>query len=154
MGPATNDDPDRRIVELVTSSISSGTFATQLVLQVAADPTLSATPGASDLAGNIDQLLRGTGTNRHLAHADSARNGFVTVELDGVEMVTTYHAIDEANIFVDLTKSADLASKFTTTRFKVEAGKPEGDASTALPAKGNSQTTWRPAVKAARTWAA
>jgi len=123
--PGTNDDPSKHIVEFVGSAISSGTYATLLVLQVAADPTLSATPGASDLAGNIDQLLRGTGTNRHLAHADSARNGFVTVELDGVEMLTTYHAIDEANIFVDLTKSADLASKFTTTRFKVETGKPD-----------------------------
>ena len=121
--PATNDDPDRRIVELVTSSISSGTFATQLVLQVAADPTLSATPGASDLAGNIDQLLRGTGTNRHLAHADSAVNGFVTVEVDGAELLATYHATPEANTFEDLTTSPDLASKFTTTRFKVEVGK-------------------------------
>lgn len=121
--PGTNDDPDRRIVELVGSSISSGTFATQLVLQVAADPTLSATPGASDLAGNIDQLLRGTGTNRHLAHADSAVNGFVTVEVDGAELLATYHATPEANTFEDLTTSPNLASKFTTTRFKVEVGK-------------------------------
>ena len=123
--PGTNDDPGKRIVELVTSGLSSGTFATQLVLQVAADPTLSATPGASDLAGNIDQLLRGTGTNRHLGHADSASNGFVTVELDGAELVATYHSTPEANTFVDLTTSADLASKFTTQRFKVETGKPD-----------------------------
>jgi len=123
--PGINDDPNRRIVELVGSSISSGTFATQLVLQVAADPTLSATPGASDLAGNIDQLLRGTGTNRHLAHADSAVNGFVTVEVDGAELLATYHATPEANTFKDLTGSPDLASKFTTTRFKVEVGKPD-----------------------------
>jgi len=123
--PGTNDDPSKHIVELVGSGISSGTFATMLVLQVAADPILSATPGASDLAGNIDQLFRGTGTNRHLAHADSTRNGFVTVELDGAELVATYHATEEANTFVDLTTSADLASKFTTERFKVEVGKPD-----------------------------
>ena len=121
--PGTNDDPDKRIVELVASGISSGTFATQLVLQVAADPTLSATPGAADLAGNIDQLFRGTGTNRHLAHADSVRNGFVSVEIDGTELVASFHAIEEANIFMDLTASADLASKFEITRFKVEVGK-------------------------------
>lgn len=121
--PGTDADPSRHIVELVSSSISSGTYASILVSQVAADPTLSMTPGASELAGNIDQLLRGTGTNRHLAHADSARNGFVTVEVDGVELVATYHAIEEANTFMDLTASADLASKFSTTRFKVEAGK-------------------------------
>lgn len=123
--PGTNDDPARRIVELVGSSLSSGTYASILVSQVAADPTLSATPGASDLAGNIDQLLRGTGTNRHLGHADSATNGLVTVELDGAELVATYHVIAEANTFIDLTTSADLASKFTTERFKVEVGKPD-----------------------------
>lgn len=123
--PGTHADPSKHIVEFVTSGISSGSFATLLVLQVAADPTLSATPGAADLAGNIDQLFRGTGTNRHLAHADSSRNGFATVELDGAEMVTTYHVIEEADVLVDFTASADLAGKFTTVRFKVEAGKPD-----------------------------
>lgn len=123
--PGLNVDPSKRIVELVGSSVSSGTYASLLVSQVAADPTLSATPGASDLAGNIDELLRGTGTNPHLAHADSARNGIVTVELDGAELVATFHATEEANTFMDFTTSADLASKFTTTRFKVEAGKPD-----------------------------
>ncbi len=123
--PGTNADPSKHIVEFVTSGISSGSFATLLVLQVAADPTLSATPGAADLAGNIDQLFRGTGTNRHLAHADSSRNGFATVELDGAEMVTTYHVIEEADVLVDFAASADLASKFTTVRFKVEAGRPD-----------------------------
>jgi alkaline phosphatase D len=125
--PGTNDDPTRRIVELVTSGMSSGTFRTQLVLQVAADPVLSMTPGASDLAESIDDLFGIPGVNSHLAYADSKRNGFMTVELDGKEIVATYHAMEEADIFIDheALPAADLAAKFSTTRFKVEAGKRE-----------------------------
>ncbi len=123
--PGTNDDPAQHIVELVTSGMSSGTFRTQLVLQVAADPVLSMTDGASMLAESIDSLLRDTGTNRHLGYADSSHNGFVTIELDGKEVVATYHAIAEDETFIDheALPAAELAEKFTTVRFKVEAGK-------------------------------
>lgn len=123
--PGTNDDPKQHITELVGSSLSSGTFRTQLVLQVAADPILSVTPGASDLASAIDDLFLDTGTNRHLAHADSGRNGFMIVELDGKEIISTFHAMAEMDVFEDLAElpAADLAAKFTAVRFKVEAGK-------------------------------
>ncbi len=123
--PGTNDDPKQHITELVTSGMSSGTFRTQLVLQVAADPILSVTPGASDLASAIDDLFLDTGTNRHLAYADSARNGFMVVELDGKQVVSTYYAMAESDIFLDLEQSpaAELAAKFSSVRFKVEAGK-------------------------------
>ena len=123
--PGTNADPKQHITELVTSGMSSGTFRTQLVLQVAADPILSMTPGASDLASAIDDLFLDTGTNRHLAYADSGRNGFMVVELDGKEVISTYHAIAEADIFKDLEAlpAAELAAKFSSVRFKVEAGR-------------------------------
>lgn len=123
--PGTNDDPEQRIVELVTSSMSAGTFRTLLVSQVAADPVLSMTDGASMLAESIDSLLRDTGTNRHLGYADSARNGFMTIALDGKEIVATYHAIAEAETFIDheALPAEELAAKFETVRFKVEAGK-------------------------------
>ncbi|MBL9103853.1 MAG: alkaline phosphatase D family protein [Myxococcales bacterium] len=121
--PNAGGDPEKNIVELVTSGMSSGTFKTQLVLQVAADPVLSTTPGASDLAGSIDDLFGLTGVNPHLAHADSGRNGFVTVELDGSELVATYHTIAEPDVDVDLEADPELASKFSTVRFRVEAGK-------------------------------
>lgn len=125
--PGTNDDPTQRIAEFVTSGMSSGTFRSQLVLQVAADPVLSMTDGASMLAESIDSLLRDTGFNRHLAHADSSRNGFVSIELDGAETVATYHAIAEEEVFIDheAMPAAELSAKFETTRFKVEAGKRE-----------------------------
>lgn len=125
--PATNDDPSQRIVEFVTSSMSSGAFRSQLVSQVAADPVLSMTDGASMLAESIDSLLQDTGFNRHLAHADSSHNGFVTIELDGAEVVATYHAMDEAKILMNLEglPAAELAEHFETVRFRVEAGKRE-----------------------------
>lgn len=125
--PGLNDDPKQHITELVTSGMSSGTFRTQLVLQVAADPILSMTAGASELADSIDTLFTKTGTNRHLAHADSSHNGFMTVELDGQAIIATYFAIAEPDIFVDLESkpAEELAAKFTTVRFKVEAGSRE-----------------------------
>lgn len=121
--PNVAGDPTRSIVELVTSGMSSGTFKTQLVLQVAADPVLSMTPGASSLAEGIDDLFTANGVNPHLAHADSGRNGFTTVELDGAELIATFHAIAEPDVDVDLTTDPDLAAKFQTVRFRVEAGK-------------------------------
>ena len=125
--PGLNADPKQHITELVTSGMSSGTFRTQLVLQVAADPILSMTAGASELADSIDTLFTKSGTNRHLAHADSSHNGFMTVELDGQAIVATYHAIAEPDIFVDLEgePAEALAAKFTSERFKVEAGSRE-----------------------------
>ena len=125
--PGTNDDPSQRIVEFVTSGMSSGTFRSQLVSQVAADPVLSVTDGASMLAASIDSLLRDTGYNRHLAHADSSRNGFVTIELDGAEVIASYHAIAEDDTLTNLeaTPAAELAEHFEVTRFKTEAGKRE-----------------------------
>lgn len=124
--PGTNEDPSKHIVELVTSGITSKTFRNELVGQVAADPILSATPSAADLAANIDSLFTGSAVNRHLAFADSEHNGFMTVELDGVELVATFHAIAEADVFTDLTADpAAVAKQFTARRFKVEAGKNE-----------------------------
>ena len=110
----------------MTSAVSSGTFRTMLVRQVAADPVLSSTPGASDLAGAIDELFR-DGLNPHLAFADSTRNGFATVELDGTEMVTTFHRIAEEDVSKDPASlpAADLTAKFTTEKFRVEAGQRE-----------------------------
>ena len=125
--PGTNDDPNQRIVEFVTSGMSSGTFRAQLVSQVAADPVLSMTDGASMLAESIDALLRDTGYNRHLAHADSARNGFITIELDGAEVVASYHAIAEEDALMNLEElpGAELAEHFEVTRFRVAAGERE-----------------------------
>jgi alkaline phosphatase D len=125
--PTVDGDPDRRIVELVTGSISSGTFRSLLVSQVESDPVLSNTPGAAGLADAIDTLFRQSGVNPHLAHADSSHHGFATVELDGAELVATYHVLAEADVLADLSDlpAAELAAKFTTVRFKVEAGKPD-----------------------------
>ena len=125
--PGTNADPSKRITELVTSGLSSGTFQTQLILQVAADPVLSVTSGAAELAANIDPLFLDTGSNKHLAHAQSEVNGFTTVELDGTQLIATFHEMAEQDIFIDMEKmpAAELAKKFTTVRFKVEAGKRE-----------------------------
>ncbi len=124
--PGAAEDRSQGIIEFVTSSISSGTFRTLLVRQVAADPILSSTAGASDLAGAIDELFS-DGVNPHLAYADSTRNGFATVELDGTELITTYHKIAEDEVSIDPAGLSDeeIAAKFTTEKFRVEAGQRE-----------------------------
>ncbi|MEZ4293809.1 MAG: alkaline phosphatase D family protein [Polyangiaceae bacterium] len=121
--PSVNGDPSKRIVELVGSSVSSGTFRSLLQSQVAADPVLSGIPGAGALAGAIDSLLGG-GINPHLAFADSARNGFVVVDVSATEFVATYHRISEKEVEVDhYEKSdADLEALFKVEVFKTNAG--------------------------------
>ncbi len=124
--PWVNDNPDKKIVELVGGSVSSGTYRSLLTAQVAADPVLSSIPGASLLAGAIDTLLKG-GSNPHLGFADSSDNGFVAVEISATEMVATYYRIPEKEVTNDLSALADdkLLAKFKVSTFKTVAGEHE-----------------------------
>jgi alkaline phosphatase D len=110
------------------AGISSGTFRTQLLLQVAADPILSVTPGASDMLAGGDR--RPVPRHRRQQAPRPRRLGpqrlHATVELDGKEMISTFHAIAEMDVDVDLAGAApaDLASKFfKRCASSVEAGK-------------------------------
>jgi alkaline phosphatase D len=121
--PNVTTDPSKKIIELVGGAVSSTTYQTLLVLQVAADPTLSMTPGADQLAASIDSLFTGTTTNRHLAFADSNRHGFVSVVVDGAELNATFHMLDEVVSETDYEgKDGDLLGLFKTEKFKVKAG--------------------------------
>lgn len=121
--PWVNGDPTKKIVELVGSSVSSGTFKTLLQSQVAADPVLSSIPGAGLLAASIDTLLQG-GPNPHLAFADSSRNGFVVVDVTAAELVATYYRFPEKDTEKDhyADKDADLDKFFKIDVFKTTAG--------------------------------
>lgn len=121
--PMVAGAPDKKIVELVGGGISSTPFQSLLVLQVAADPTLSSLPGAGMLAAAIDALFTGTTTNPHLGFADSSRNGFVSVVVDGAELTATFHMLAEDVSTTDYEGMDDaLAGKFTRERFQVRAG--------------------------------
>lgn len=124
--PMVGGAPDKKIVEFVGSGISSTTFQSLLVLQVAADPTLSSTPGADMLAAGIDTLFTGAGTNPHLAYARSNYHGFVSVEVEGAELRSTFHMLPEEVSETDYAGKEDLlAGKFERLDFKVKAGERE-----------------------------
>lgn len=121
--PWKNADPTKKIVELVGSSVSSGTFRSLLQSQVAADPVLSTIPGAGLLAGAIDTLLK-AGPNPHLAFADSSRNGFVVVDVSAAELVATYFRFPEKDLAEDHSGDDDatLDAYFKVDVFKTVAG--------------------------------
>lgn len=121
--PMVRSDPNKKIVELVGGAVSSTTYQSILVLQVAADPTLSSLPGADMLAAAIDALLTGVTTNPHLGYASSNRHGFVSVTVDAAELNATFHMLDEVVSETDYEgKDDQLAGLFKRERFKVMAG--------------------------------
>ena len=121
--PMVSNDPGKKIIELVGGSISSTTFKTILVLQVASDPTLGSLPGADQLAASIDSLFTSLGTNPHLGFANSSRHGFASVVVDGDELNTTFHMLAEDVSLTDYEGMEEaLAGLFTRERFKVKAG--------------------------------
>jgi alkaline phosphatase D len=124
--PWVSTDPTKKIVEFVTSAVSSSTFRDLLLSQVKADPILSKIDAAPLLAMNINALLSDTasGINPHLAHAECTKHGLCTVEVGPTELVVTMHALASEEVKVDYTNKTDeLPGKFAKMRFKAVAGK-------------------------------
>ncbi len=122
--PMMNDDPSKKIVELVGSSISASTFKSEIKSQVASDPVLSQLPGAAALASALEVLLLDP-VNPHLGFADTARNGFVVVDVSAAEMVATYHRISETEVATNHYEDTALPSLFKVDTFKVVSGAPD-----------------------------
>jgi alkaline phosphatase D len=121
--PMVNDDPTKKIVEFVTSSISSGTFKDLLGSQVAADPVLSSIPMASALAAAIDSLLlsKAPPSNPHLGFAESTKHGAAVFELTAEEVIVTYHQIASKHAAEDFTgREGEL--EVEKARFRTVAG--------------------------------
>jgi len=126
--PWVSGDPTKKIVEFVTSAVSSGTFRELLVSQVASDPILSTVPAAPQLAMNIDALLSdaASAVNPHLAHAESTKHGLCVVDVGPTELVVTMHAIASEEVKIDYTSNTGtLSDKFSSIRFKAVAGESE-----------------------------
>lgn len=126
--PFANDDPERRIIELTASSVTSASFKQILQITVDTNPALANFPTAGLLVEAIDSILGSTTaqTNRHLAYAQSDLYGFIIVELDGATLDATYNQILVDELLTD--QSGDLSgleSTLTTERFRVNAGERE-----------------------------
>lgn len=121
--PAADDDPTKKIVEFVGSSISSTTFRSELLGQVALDPAL-VKAGAELIVRNIEGLLldKSTKINPHLAFADARSNGFCIVEANAKELVVSMVRVPEAAVADAYYERPEAIEGVTITRFRTEAG--------------------------------
>jgi alkaline phosphatase D len=126
--PHVDGDPTKKIVEITTSSISSGTYSSLLLRNVQSDPTLSQVLGVERLIENMDVLFTTAEykANPHMGYANSFVNGFTLVEVDGAAFLATLHMIPESEISVDYEgRRGEVASKIQKETFKVDAGSKE-----------------------------
>ncbi|MCA9659194.1 MAG: alkaline phosphatase D family protein, partial [Myxococcales bacterium] len=124
--PWSRKDPSAKIIELVTSSITTATMQRILEAQAAYNPSLADLPGIAELASSIRDFLLLFDTNPHLADADLVSNGFVTLEVDGAAMTATYHAIPDSEVTVDHgDDDATINGLFSTWRYQIRAGERE-----------------------------
>ncbi|APR86864.1 Phosphodiesterase/alkaline phosphatase D [Minicystis rosea] len=117
--------PEKKIVEFVGSSVTSGTFMSLLLGQVKSDPTLSMLAGAEQLAMNIDALMldKTTKINPDKGFSNSVSNGYVVVEAGAAELVARYNIILEVEVKNDYTGQLEqLNQRFKRLQFKTIAG--------------------------------
>lgn len=126
--PYVEGDPEQRIIELITSSITTQSFKEILAGIVATNPALAGFPEAALLVEALDSLLTSASlkTNPHFAYANSDLYGFVMVDLDGATLDATYHQIGRDYLFTDYSANLNaLLGAFSTERFRVNAGERE-----------------------------
>lgn len=124
--PFVAGDPTRRVVELVTTSISSASIKSELVRTANADPALKAA-NAPALAGIISQLMTDpvTKPSPQLAFNAVDSQGFSVVTVSKDALNTTMHLIDEDHVMTDLTDDPEVDAKWTTAAFRVDKGAPD-----------------------------
>ncbi len=126
--PFVAGDQDQRIIEFIGSSVTSASFKEILGVAVSTNPALANFPEAALLVEALDSLLGSASlkTNPHLGYARSDLHGFVLVELDASKFDATYHQIAVEHLLTDLGDDvSSLLGKFSTERFRVNAGERE-----------------------------
>jgi alkaline phosphatase D len=126
--PFVTDDPEQRIIELTTSSVTSSNFKEILAVTVATNPALANFAEAALLVEALDSLLGSASlkTNPHLGYARSDLHGYVMVEADGSKLDATYNQIAVDYLLSDYANNLSaLLGGFTTERFRVNAGERE-----------------------------
>jgi alkaline phosphatase D len=125
--PHVNDDPSKKIIELVTSSISSATYSSLIDGQAKKDPNLSKVVGIDQLIANMDKILTGETikSNPHLGYGNSFASGFAVIELDGAALTCTFHMVLEEHVKKEYVAAAQVKAVATKETFKVNAGERE-----------------------------
>ncbi|PRQ02205.1 Phospholipase D precursor [Enhygromyxa salina] len=126
--PFAFGDTEQRIVEFVTSSVTSSSFKEILEVNVSTNPALANFAEAALLVEALDSLLGSASlqTNPHLGYAQSDLHGYVIVELDGATLDASYHQLPRERLLTDQSGNlSSLLGAFSVERFRVNAGERE-----------------------------
>ena len=122
--PPTNDGM-AKIVEIMTSSISTPHFKDELLSQIASNPSLSNFSAATTLATAADDVLA-LGTNPFLSYTNTGMHGYTLVEVRSDAIEFTMKILDKAYVLEDYgDRIEELQAAYKEERFRVEAGSPE-----------------------------
>lgn len=115
--------PERRVIEILTGSVSSTTWLDATRSIIAGDPTLP--PGAAFLIAGVGSLLQDpiARPNPHLAFQELAKNGCTVVEVDGQALRAELLMIAASDVRLPAKNlPGSLASRFTSQRLRVRSG--------------------------------
>lgn len=121
--PYANDDPQQRVVEFVTGSLSSTTWLDGLSGLVEANPSLP--PATKLIAASIPSLLVDSETrpNPHLAWQNLADNGFAVFEANAARLSAKMLSLPSSAVTTAPAQlGVDLDSLFREESFEVSAG--------------------------------
>jgi alkaline phosphatase D len=121
--PCLKSDPDRRVVELTTSSVSSTTWLDAIEGSLVQDGNLGM--DVQTLVQNVGFFLGDTNKrpNPHLAFQQLGRNGYSLIQVGEDELSMTLYTLSPEDVATppsDLKESLD--DLFATERFRTRAG--------------------------------
>lgn len=124
--PCLQDAPDKRVVELTTSSVSSTTWLDGIEGSLVQDGNLPM--DVQTLVENVGLLLANTQRrpNPHLAFQELGRHGYSVVQVDEEQVAMTLYTISREDVATPLAGSKkELDDLFETEQFRTRAGSAE-----------------------------
>jgi alkaline phosphatase D len=121
--PYAGDDPNQRVVEFVTGSLTSTTWLDGL--SALAESNASLPPETKLIAASVPTLLvaRDTRPNPHLAWQNLADNGFALFEANAERLTAELLSLPSSAVATATAElGVDLASLFGEQKFEVRAG--------------------------------
>src|SRR6478735_5078747 len=121
--PYANDDPEQRVVEFVTGSLTSTTWLDGLSALAESNPSLP--PETKFIAASIPTLLVDPDTrpNPHLAWQNLADNGFAVFEANAERLTAQLLSLQPSAVATaPEALGVDFASLFAEQKFEVSAG--------------------------------
>jgi len=121
--PYAADDPEQRVIEFVTGSLTSTTWLDGLSALAESNPSLP--PETKFIAASVPTLLVDPDTrpNPHLAWQNLADNGFAVFEADGQRLTAQLLSLQPSAVATaPEALGVDFASLFAEQKFEVSAG--------------------------------